>query len=743
MAMFSVRRGLLAIAVAYLLVGAGPDAQAQQGGGAAAAGAFFDMMARLRGQGGYSPAGPYSPEPLGQGPGTQGLLMQAGFFGGGSEAENPQAMWQQEQRDLKEGRLREAIALAERLLVIVRSRLGENNPDTYRMLGNLAMLYSTVSRFSEAETMHARAIHGLEMTLGANHPNTRLELGNLAWLYLEMGRYREAEATYKRALAGAESMTAAKDEFTLRSYFGLGTVYARQGRYREAEDLTKQALLSSERALGKEHVATIDAVNALQMVYEYEGRFDESQALLLRALAASERVRGKNHPGTILLVYNLSRHYFEEGKYDLAEPPAKRALAAIGRILGKDDFRYVMSLENLALLYVNTGRLKEAEPLHLQALEIAERVIGKDTYLTLSIVNQLAENYMQQGRFAEADTLFQRVRLSETARMVGMEHPGAIDNLGDLGELNFAQGNNRQAVEYWRRSTSAAIQRTERRADDTGQALTGKSRSETQRVSRQFQGLVKAAYRLTSEGKAPDAALAGEMFQTAQWAIRSEAAQSLAQMAARGAAGNQALANLVRDRQDLMTKWLAHDKQRNEALSQPPAQRNSQGEAENQAALTALRKRIADIDRRLAEEFPDYSSLVNPMPLTVEEVQAQLGPDEALVFFFDTQELKPAPEETFVWAITRNEARWVRAGLGTAAIAREVQALRCGLDAAAWRTADCAGLTGQNYDPSNEQGIFALPFDHARAHRLYKTLFGQVEDIVKGKQLQIVPSGAL
>ncbi len=159
--MFSVRRGLLAIAVAYLLVGAGPDAQAQQGGGAAAAGAFFDMMARLRGQGGYSPAGPYSPEPLGQGPGTQGLLIQAGFFGGGSEAENPQAMWQQEQRDLKEGRLREAIALAERLLVIVRSRLGENNPDTYRMLGNLARLYATVSRFSEAETMHARAIQGL------------------------------------------------------------------------------------------------------------------------------------------------------------------------------------------------------------------------------------------------------------------------------------------------------------------------------------------------------------------------------------------------------------------------------------------------------------------------------------------------------------------------------------------------------------------------------------------------------
>ena len=42
------------------------------------------------------------------------------------------------------------------------------------------------------------------------------------------------------------------------------------------------------------------------------------------------------------------------------------------------------------------------------------------------------------------------------------------------------------------------------------------------------------------------------------------------------------------------------------------------------------------------------------------------------------------PEETFVWVVTKTEVRWVRSELGTAALAREVAALRCGLDAAAW-----------------------------------------------------------
>ena len=37
----------------------------------------------------------------------------------------------------------------------------------------------------------------------------------------------------------------------------------------------------------------------------------------------------------------------------------------------------------------------------------------------------------------------------------------------------------------------------------------------------------------------------------------------------------------------------------------------------------------------------------------------------------------------------------------------------------------------------------ALPFDLARAHELYKALFGKVEDLIKGKQLLIVASGPL
>src|SRR5262249_8639468 len=135
----------------------------------------------------------------------------------------------------------------------------------------------------------------------------------------------------------------------------------------------------------------------------------------------------------------------------------------------------------------------------------------------------------------------------------------------------------------------------------------------------------------------------------------------------------------------------------------------------------------------------------SPAPESVTDVQAQLGPDEALVLFLDTPEWRPLPEETFIWVVTKADVRWIRSDLGTAALTREVAALRCGLDATAWHGAKaetCAKALGilldkrpRSYDP--------LPFDHARAHKLHAALFGEVADLIKDKHLLIVPSGAL
>jgi CHAT domain-containing protein len=217
----------------------------------------------------------------------------------------------------------------------------------------------------------------------------------------------------------------------------------------------------------------------------------------------------------------------------------------------------------------------------------------------------------------------------------------------------------------------------------------------------------------------------------------------MAQMAARGGKDNPKLAPLVRERQDLAAEWQKRDALRVAALGRPAQERNAGAEAETADRLAAIEKRLAEIDATLSKTFPDYAALADPEPLSFDGVQEQLRGDEALVLFLDTPDVKPTPEETFIWVVTKTDTRRIRSELGRSALRQEVRALRCGLDQAAWDGPDCEKLTGEHISQSDLSRGKTLPFDLGRAHRLYKALFGDIEDLISNKQLLIVPSGAL
>ncbi len=471
----------------------------------------------------------------------------------------------------------------------------------------------------------------------------------------------------------------------------------------------------------------------LASLYSTVGRFSDAEPLLKRAIPVLERINGNDHLSTIKLVSQLAKLYLAQARYGEAEPLYRRALESNERTFGGDHPETIKALYSLSVLYQAQGRLADAEQLQKRALQAYERTMGNEHPITLVMAGNLAALYQTEGRYREAEPLLKRA-LEAQERVLGKEHPSTLVTIANLASLYFAQHDWVRAAELWRRYTAALI-------------IRGKKKTEAEVARVQFRKLIKVVYRLTPEGSVPDTALASETFEAAQLALDSEAAQSLAQMAARGAKGDPRLAATVRERQDLVAEWQKRDDLRTDAFGQASDKRNAKGEAENLGRLTAIDARLAIIDKELAANFMDYTALSSPAPLSIKEAQTQLGSDEALVLFLDTQEFKPAPEETFVWVVTKTGMRWVRSDLGTAALAREVQALRCGVDSTAWDGdgwQKCNDLT--QAEPVRRDGdivIATLPFDFARAHKLYQALFGQAEDLIQGKSLLIVPSGPL
>jgi tetratricopeptide (TPR) repeat protein len=629
-------------------------------------------------------------------------------------------------------RYAEAEAALRRSLAIHESILGGGDPEVAGSLNGLGRLLHAQGRFAESEPLIKHALELLEKAWGAEHPAVAASLDNLGDLYRKQARLVEAEPLFKRALAIREKALGVGHADVASSLNNLANLYEAEGRYDDAEPLYKRSLAIRENVFGVDHPEVTGSLSSLARLYEDKFQYSEAEGKVRRAIAIREKALGPDHPDVAASLYDLASLYRATGRIEEAAALAKRALDIREKSFGEMHPDVASSLNLLGGIEKDAGKIAEAEALVKQAIGLREKIFGSSHPHFAASLAELASIYEIQHRYAEGQSLAKR-SLEIRERVYGDDHPEAASWLNSVAALDFAEAQWTEAAEIWRRATRIA-QRKKNDSPDSAR-------------SAPIRALVKAIERLP--GGVDDSAAVNETFQLAQMANESDAGQSLVQMAARGAKRDDPrlaarVAALVRERQDLISQWQRLDSLRIESIARPVANRQAQAEAENNSKLSAIDSRVAEIDKELKASFPDFAALASPNSLPVEEVQGLLRADEALVVFLDTKELQPTPEETFVWVVTKTAVRWEHSNFGTSALSNQVRTLRCGLDRSAWdNSAVCRELTGQDYNLHDWDAGRRLPFDHARAYRLYKELFGQAEDLIKEKQLLIVPAGAL
>ena len=551
------------------------------------------------------------------------------------------------------------------------------------------------------------------------------------------GKHAEATPIAERAVAVAEQSGAEHRDVAFALNF-LGLLYAAQGRYADAEPAYKRALAVREKIFGLEHPSVGTSLNNLAELHRLQGRLAEAEPLYKRDLAILEKAVGREHQDVGTSLNNLGLLFQAQQRFADAEASFTRALAIKEKALGPDHAEIASLLNNLGELHRHHSRFAHAGPLHERALAIKEKTLHRE-HPSISIsLNNLALTYHEQGRHPDATALYKRA-LALAESTLGESDPNLALTLINLGGLHLEGGKVREAIQLLERGAEMILRRSKRDADRIGRAQAGGSERESALARLAYTLLTKAMHQ--SIGDEPQRSdLIQKTFVLAQLAQSSVAARSVAQMSARTAKGNAALAGLVRERQDLVSEWYARDKLLVAALSLPPGRRNPQAEQEIRSRLIATDTRIAHIDRELASAFPEYAALVGQEPMSVQEVQANLGTDEALVMILVAPTWKRIAEDTFVWVVTKSDVRWVRSDLGNQSLDARVAVLRCGLDQAAWvgdGAGRCAVATGTTVSGGQ------LPFDLTRAYELYEALFGPVLDLIKAKQLLIVPSGPL
>ena len=655
------------------------------------------------------------------------------------------------------GRTAQAIPLLERKLV----RLQERGTEDVWVLYLLGRAYNELWRFREAEPLLIRALSMLENAPAPDGQRIRYTLGGLANTYSGLGRLEQSKLLLERELADAErqlgpdhpEVAGVLDRLAQRYTYGdtevepmltralailerhgvynwytdhvlefLGTYYQSRGRYSEAESIIKHALAVAEK---KMQGSVPKFLAHLAEFYRLTGKLADALPLAEHALALSEKLRGPDHNDTGVQLGQLAALYKDLGRHADAVPLCERAVAILGKVAvrGEDAQARANAEDNLASVSSDLGELyliqncfTEAEPLFKRAVANFERL---GPHLSLVALSGLGTISQQLGRPDEAASYFARAVATAEKTLV-RDDPRFARMLSERALFQAQNGDLTGALDSSREAVRIASSLLSKGAGAEG--LFELAALQTFFV-RHLELLRRAP---TQQPVGADAV--AEAFATAQWASQSAAAMALGQLAARLAAGNDALAQLVRAQQDAIAEQRGLDKTLIDDLAKPAEQRATAREQSLRARIAELERRVGELNARIAAEFPDYATFAHPQPLKPAGVQQLLGADEALVFVL------PAESASQVFGLTREGFEWRTIPLGAKELAEKIAAFRRGLDVAAVDRID---------GPINPAQAGKL-IDLALAHELYATLIGPAEALVKDKKhLIVVPSGAL
>ncbi|MGE0093762.1 MAG: CHAT domain-containing protein [Alphaproteobacteria bacterium] len=200
-------------------------------------------------------------------------------------------------------------------------------------------------------------------------------------------------------------------------------------------------------------------------------------------------------------------------------------------------------------------------------------------------------------------------------------------------------------------------------------------------------------------------------------ALRARSVQSSIALSTIRSEVSSELATLIRQEQDA-EKQIAT---LNGLLLNAVSGKDAKVAEELRIRIDKLRDQRGDLASRLEKQFPSYAEMLRPKAISMEEIQALLRPDEAMVAVY------LGTERSFVWAVPKSGApNFAAVPLSAKQVADQVAALRSALDPNVSRVSD-------------------LPaFDVGGAYRLYQAILGPVEAGWKdARNLVVVTNGAL
>jgi CHAT domain-containing protein len=581
------------------------------------------------------------------------------------------------------------------------------------ILTSLSIGEGETGRYSDAVRHRQEALDALPpQTAGNRNLGYRISLhGSLAVAWAALGDMPAASRELRSVDTFLPQITAWQDhtwvpDTRAGGHASHAKVLALQGRYRDAEARFREALAQTESATTGDAPGELfydlatgrllrrgDLRRELARVLLRQGWLAEAEVEVRSALRILVERFGRDSSYTAGVLVTFVEILAEQGRFDEAETVARVTVSIYERIgASRDSLGAAHARRGLAEVLLAQGRWSEA----LAEFDAIERNLAGDPQTFRQFFAGQVGWILALVRSGQAATALERATaaVADKAKLLGDKH-AEVAQLRGIAAMALAEtGQPERALAEFRAAVPILLTRSREAQDEDD---TRGARSWV------LQQVLEAYISVLADAKAGDDA-AAEAFQLAEVARGQAVERALNASAARAAAKDPALADLVRREQDAQQQVAALFGLLANILA-------ASADAETAARAKGLRTQIdqlrgarAALAGEIERRFPAYASLVRPKAPSIQEIRASLRSGETLIAFYVGE------ARTFVWAVPIDgPVAFAATPLGRPKVREAVAHLRQAL-------APDVGTLGE------------IPtFDLAAGHALYTNLLGPVE----------------
>ena len=334
---------------------------------------------------------------------------------------------------------------AEEALRLVRSYRRPLYATTY--LSNLAYIHELRGDWRAAERLYREALEITEAELCEDHSDTLVHREDLGRIYWRQRKYEQALSTYERVIREYRTKGDYAHERTAVAYSHLGDIHLRAGRLDAAEAMYQEALssdMSTPDALEYAEGCFRPSVELARPWDFFEWSESLTTGTWFKPTPKVSR-RCKRYGERRHAMHDLANIYMSKGELHKARTLYEKLLE-LTHATGQGQ-EVLDATIDLARLHAQQGDLDNAERLYTEALAL---ISGDPSlqHRHSSVLREQARLDLSHDRHAEAKALIERA-MAQDRQSLPANHPDIADDLDIIARIHLHEGSSTDAIEAW------------------------------------------------------------------------------------------------------------------------------------------------------------------------------------------------------------------------------------------------------------------------------------------------------